>query len=238
MRYLEVVNWDRFQHYKDRRPPWIKMHAELLDDYEFGCLQDASKLHQVLIWLLASQCDNRIPDDPRWVQRRLNLTGKVNLQALVDSGFMAPCKQDASDTLASCGQSAMPEAEAEAEAEADLTFQGATPDEWFARCWHNYPKRPGNSKKAARTAWDARSKQVPPDVLLLKTEQYAAQMAHEQRPPDKIKMAATFYGPSFDPDTDYGPVGVQREQRTDDFGEMRWWQQDAETGEWKPEAAA
>jgi DNA-binding NarL/FixJ family response regulator len=31
-----VKNFERFQHYKDRSPPWIKLYNELLDDYEFG----------------------------------------------------------------------------------------------------------------------------------------------------------------------------------------------------------
>jgi hypothetical protein len=59
--YLRVKNWAEFQHYKDRNPPWIKLHRALLDDYEFARLPDASKAHLVLIWLLASQSDGRIP---------------------------------------------------------------------------------------------------------------------------------------------------------------------------------
>src|SRR5690606_19747530 len=34
--YLTVKNFERFQHYKDRNPPWIKLYNDLLDDYEFG----------------------------------------------------------------------------------------------------------------------------------------------------------------------------------------------------------
>jgi hypothetical protein len=57
MNYLRVKNWTEFQHYKDRNPPWIKLHRTLLDDYEFSRLQDASKAHLMLIWLFASQKD-------------------------------------------------------------------------------------------------------------------------------------------------------------------------------------
>jgi hypothetical protein len=28
-------NWGKFQHYKDRCPPWIKLHRDLLNDREF-----------------------------------------------------------------------------------------------------------------------------------------------------------------------------------------------------------
>jgi len=27
---LKVKNWEKYQHYKDRNPPWIKLHFELL----------------------------------------------------------------------------------------------------------------------------------------------------------------------------------------------------------------
>ena len=34
---LRILNWEKFQHYKVRRPPWIKLHHSLLDDYAFHC---------------------------------------------------------------------------------------------------------------------------------------------------------------------------------------------------------
>lgn len=27
-RYIRIVNWDRYQHYKNRRPPWIKLYTD------------------------------------------------------------------------------------------------------------------------------------------------------------------------------------------------------------------
>ena len=29
------MNWDKFQHYKDRDPVWIKLHPELLDNDDY-----------------------------------------------------------------------------------------------------------------------------------------------------------------------------------------------------------
>ena len=71
MEYLKVKNWEQFQHYKDRSPPWIKLHRDLLRDYNFNCLQDASKLQLMLIWLLASQMDNKIPADAEYIKQQL-----------------------------------------------------------------------------------------------------------------------------------------------------------------------
>lgn len=116
MNYLRVKGWENFQHYKDRNPPWIKLHRDLLRDYEFSCLQDASKLLLMEIWLLASQLDNRIPNDPNWLKRQLPYDGDIDLKPLIDSGFLV-VEQGASKMLAGCKQSAMPETETETETE-------------------------------------------------------------------------------------------------------------------------
>jgi len=88
MNTFRVKNYEAFQHYKDRAPPWIKLYNELLDDYEFGQLPDASKMHLVAIWLLASRSENKIPYDAAWVSKRINATEPVNLGLLVEMGFI------------------------------------------------------------------------------------------------------------------------------------------------------
>lgn len=99
MRVLRVKNWTEFQHYKDRNPPWIKLHRALLDDYEFSRLQDASKAHLLLIWLFASQLDGAIPDDPKFLQKKLGLDKEPDLNLLIEHGFLVS-EQDASNPLA------------------------------------------------------------------------------------------------------------------------------------------
>ena len=112
--YLRVVNLERFQHYKDRSPPWIKLHAQTLESYEFARLQDASKAHLMLIWLLASRTGNRIPNDPIWVRNKIGAREDVNLDELQLFGFLEP-EQDASNPLASRLHDARPEGEGETE---------------------------------------------------------------------------------------------------------------------------
>lgn len=105
MEYLRVKNWSEFQHYKFRNPPWIKLHRRLLDDYEFSCLQDASKAHLMLIWLFASQSDGLVPNNPKFLKMKLGLTSEPNLKWLIDHGLLIP-EQDASNAPAECEQSA------------------------------------------------------------------------------------------------------------------------------------
>ena len=103
MNELRVKNWDEFQHYKKRNPPWIKLHRELLNDYAFSQLPDAARGHLVGIWILAAGRDGSIPDDAEWIARKLLASDPVDLELLVHHGFLY---RDASDVLASCKQDA------------------------------------------------------------------------------------------------------------------------------------
>ena len=119
--FLSVPNWNDMQHYKDRAPPWIKLHNELLENYDFECLQDASKAHLICIWLLASRTNNKINADPKWIQRKIGAKSKVDIDELIDHGFLElnqplPSEgQDASDPLAPC----LPRGEGEGEGEGE-----------------------------------------------------------------------------------------------------------------------
>jgi hypothetical protein len=128
--YLRVKNWSEFQHYKDRHPPWIKLHRALLDDYEFERLQNASKAHLMLIWLFASQRDGRIPNDPAFLKKKLGLKSEPNLKSFVDQGLLIP-EQDDSSALADCKQVA-PRGE-------DIKLQSREPE----------PRLNGHKKKTA-----------------------------------------------------------------------------------------
>ena len=110
--YFRVVNLEQYQHYTKRSPPWIKLHASTLEDYDFARLQDASKMHLCAIWLLASRTGNKIVWDSEWVAKRINATEEVDLDSLQDAGFIELIA-DASNSLAPCKQSAPSETETE-----------------------------------------------------------------------------------------------------------------------------
>lgn len=52
---MRIKNFARFQHFKDRRPPWVKLYRDLLDDPDWHELDaEASKI-LVMMWLIASE---------------------------------------------------------------------------------------------------------------------------------------------------------------------------------------
>lgn len=149
MHYLRIKNWDEFQHYRDRNPPWIKLHRALLDDYEFGRLPDTSKACLMLIWLLGSQSEGRIPADPKFLQARLGLEKPPNLQIIVEAGFLI-VEQDASKPLQNASET-LDLARSREERREEKRREEARARDDFARFWLAYPKRV--SKPDAEKSW-------------------------------------------------------------------------------------
>ncbi|HTE46505.1 MAG TPA: hypothetical protein VK636_14735 [Gemmatimonadaceae bacterium] len=101
MKFLAVRNYDKFQHYRDRNPPWIKLYTALLDDYAFLQLPDRLQIQLVLIWLLASRHDNRIPYDELYVRAAIKAKQRVNIPALLDTGFIVVIEEQDASSVAS-----------------------------------------------------------------------------------------------------------------------------------------
>lgn len=114
---LQPKNWDRFQHYKDRCPPWIKLHRDILNNRDFARLPLASKALAPLLWLLASEAkDGCFEACTEELEFRLHLKPKdieEGLKSLIDKGFFIV----ASGVLADSKQVAIPEREGETEKE-------------------------------------------------------------------------------------------------------------------------
>lgn len=110
-------NWADFQHYRNRRPPWIKLHRAILDDYEFSCLPIASKALAPLLWLIASEGENGLVDvEPGRLAHRLRWTYDEIIQGLdplIECGFIILASTSISPRL----HLASPEGEGEGEGE-------------------------------------------------------------------------------------------------------------------------
>jgi len=110
-------NWADFQHYKDRAPPWIKLHKSLLDNFEFHSLQLASRAIAPMLWLLASEeKDGVIDKTAEQLAFRLRCTVtevSAAVNDLIDKGFFLSLDEPASKPLAKRKQLAAPEAETE-----------------------------------------------------------------------------------------------------------------------------
>jgi len=128
-------NWHTFQHYRDRKPTWIKLHRALLDDYEFSQLPVGSRALAPMLWLIASEAkDGCIDMSIEALSFRLRMASvdvADSIEPLILKGFF----EDASDLLADGYQFAIPEREKETEREKekDPTQESETVDQCGTR---------------------------------------------------------------------------------------------------------
>jgi hypothetical protein len=80
----KIKGWDKFQHFKDRRPPWIKLYRDILDDPDWHELDGDTAKALVALWLLASEDEEQkgaLPDVRR-IAFRLRISEKQAKQTL------------------------------------------------------------------------------------------------------------------------------------------------------------
>lgn len=107
--FVRIVNWESFQHYKDRNPPWIKLHRELLTSETWVSSSNDDRVLAIAIMMLAAECNNLIPANPRYIQRRAYLEKEPDLSGLVSLKFIEIIEQ--SDSASKPLASARPETE-------------------------------------------------------------------------------------------------------------------------------
>ena len=98
--FIRIINWERMQHYKDRNPPWIKLHFSLLASEDWVSLDDASRVLAIACMLIASRNEGVVPDNPAYLKRVAYLNRSPNFKPLVECGFLesaSDCKQMLAD---------------------------------------------------------------------------------------------------------------------------------------------
>lgn len=115
--FIRVINWSKMQHYKDRSPPWIKLHRELLTSETWVSSSNDDRVLAIAIMMLAADTDNLIPASPRYIQRRAYLDTLPDLSGLLALKFIEIIEEntDASKLHAN----ARPEGEGETEGETE-----------------------------------------------------------------------------------------------------------------------
>lgn len=78
---IRIKNWSQFQHFKDRRPPWVKLYRDLLDDIEWHELDAIAAKALVMFWLIASETEGVLPE-PKKLAFRLRMSEKDCLRVI------------------------------------------------------------------------------------------------------------------------------------------------------------
>ncbi len=78
---IKIKNWSQLQHFKDRKPIWIKLYRSLLDDPDWSSLNGEDAKILVMLWLLSSEHDGELPSIKN-IAFRLRTTEKSILSTI------------------------------------------------------------------------------------------------------------------------------------------------------------
>jgi hypothetical protein len=131
---IRIKDWHKFQHFKDRRPPWVKLYRDLLDDLEWHELEPKAAKALVMLWLIASENDGELPDAKK-LAFRLRISETATLEAC--SKLSHWLEQGDTNLISTGYQGDRPETETETETETDISVI----DVLFSRFWDAYPRK-------------------------------------------------------------------------------------------------
>jgi hypothetical protein len=156
---MKIKNWSKFQHFKDRRPPWVKLYRDLLDDMEWHQLDPLASKVLVTLWLLASEDENQegqLPDI-KTIAWRLRLTEKQVSECV--SKLSHWLEQDGITVISDGYHDDRPETETETETKKERetkTKAVKRPDDVFENIWNDFlALRKAKRSPLTKTALDA-----------------------------------------------------------------------------------
>jgi hypothetical protein len=129
---IRIKDWHKFQHFKDRKPPWVKLYRDLLDDLEWHELDPKAAKALVSIWLIASEFDGILPESKK-LAFRLRMSEAATLEAV--SKLSHWLVQDDINEISGRYQSDRPETETETETDISVI------SDLFAKFWDSYPRK-------------------------------------------------------------------------------------------------
>ena len=174
---MKIKNWTKFQHFKDRRPPWVKLYRDILDDIEWHELDPLAAKVLVMLWLIASEDDGRIPDT-KTLAFRLRLTEVKTKEVVTKLSHWL--EQDDINTISDGYQldstETETETEREKEKEKEKETKAKTPEGVSLEVWDSFVKQRKTSR-AVITPSVIRSIQKEADKAGWSLEQALAECA-------------------------------------------------------------
>ncbi|WP_412478967.1 hypothetical protein [Azonexus sp. IMCC34839] len=160
---IRIKNFKKFQHFKDRSPPWVKLYRDLLDSPDWHELDPEAAKVLVMLWLIASEDEAKQGSLPemKTLAFRLRIDQK-HLEKLCNK-LSQWLVHDDIEMISPRYQVDAPETETEREKETEPCSPSASEsaDDGFAEFWKQYPRKVG--KASSLKLW----KRIKPKGQLL-----------------------------------------------------------------------
>lgn len=174
MKHFRIKSWGEYQHYKDRSPPWIKLHREMKNSRVWVRLDSRGRELMVLVMMLAAETENKIPMDPDYIKRVGYLDKVPDLTPLFDLQFIEMIEDGANDT--ECTQMLANRIPSVSVSDSISLKGGAgeNTDPAFESFWESFPRKRRGSKDEALRAWRKAIKKATAEEIMKGLEGYAA----------------------------------------------------------------
>ena len=177
---MRIKNFAKFQHFKDRTPPWVKLYRDILDDPDWHELDPEAAKVLVMLWLIASEDETKQGSLPE--MKKLSFRLRIDQKRLEKLCIKLShwLEHDDISLISDCNQFDAPERageETEAEGETDSCAaqaqRGSLMDR-FEDFYSAYPKK--RNRGDAEKAWKA----IKPSAELTKTIVEAVEVAKQR----------------------------------------------------------
>lgn len=95
---LKFTNWEHYQHYKDRDPPWIKLHVSILSSSAWVRLDNCGRVLAIACMVIASKNKGAFEADAFYLKRVAYLDFEPDFNALVTCGLCEIVSQNKTET--------------------------------------------------------------------------------------------------------------------------------------------
>jgi hypothetical protein len=155
----KIKNWEKFQHFKDRKPPWVKLYRDLLDDIEWHELDPTCAKVLVMLWLIASEDSGHIPETKKLA---FCLSMSETETKRIISKLSHWLEQDDIDLISESHQDDAPETEAEKkQSKRQSATNVARPDSVSQQVWDDWNViRKKKDQPLTATAWEQTMKEI------------------------------------------------------------------------------
>lgn len=157
---MKIKGWKKFQHFKDRKPPWIKLYRDLLDDPDWHDLSGDDAKSLVMLWMIASEHEGFLPDSRKLAFRLRIKESEVNQMLNNLSHWL---DRDDTNAISDKYRGDAPETETETEKRQN-TSDKKSDDLGFEEFYKKYPRHEGRGQ--AEKAYRAAIKTVARDEML------------------------------------------------------------------------
>jgi hypothetical protein len=129
-----IKNWRKFQHYSDRKPPWIKLHLSLMHEIKYLALTDKAKITLVHCWMAAAELwkpdkepEPLLPSDTKLLKSLLKLEGNLRINELKLSGYLIHVPSENKDLQPDVSSTPLAKCSTETEVEVEQPKTKAAP---------------------------------------------------------------------------------------------------------------